>query len=75
MKFSGSGKTGGQARFWTLLDVRGCYSYLGDCHECLGQAERELVAPGDISRAESLCLYGLSPLGSRMTFLAVTVAS
>lgn len=59
--------TGGQAKFWSLLDVRCCYTYSGDCHECLGQAERELVAPGDISRAGPLDLCGLSPLGSRTT--------
>lgn len=29
MKFSGSGETRGQARFWSLLDVRCCYTYWG----------------------------------------------
>lgn len=63
-----------QVRFWSLL-VEIVLPTLGDCQKCLGQAERELVAIGGGSRAGPPYMHGLSPLGSKTAFLAVTVAS
>lgn len=65
MKFWGTEATGGQARFWSLLGVSCLLHILGDCHKCLGKAERELVASA--GQGLSICVCPVTS-GSRTPF-------
>lgn len=70
MKFGGTEATGGQARFWSLLGEL-LLHILGDCHKCLGKAERDWWHQQ--GRA-SLSVWPVTS-GLQDTFLAVAVTS